>query len=213
MLDQLQTWWQNTNPEMQTALLDGGLVLVALLGGHFLGTMVARGLRARNFDAFLRLPSSSPPSPEAERGFTPTWVAGVLVRLTVWAGAACWLAYKHGRVDLGNTLWVIIGRTWAVAAMLVAALALGSLLASRLLECLHGLPGAGTEPVAPSRMAAGTPQQRGAAGAGAALGYGPGVLLGPFMAADLFGWPFTPPPALGPGQVVHNLLNPAHAPA
>src|SRR5215472_9920841 len=132
MLEVLQTWWQNTSPEMQAAFLDGGLVLAALLGGHFLGAMVARALRARNFDAVLRLPSSSPPSPEAERGFTPTLVGGVLVRLTVWAGAACWLAHKHGRIDLGNTLFVIISRTWAVAAMLVAALALGSLLARRL---------------------------------------------------------------------------------
>src|SRR5258708_22832561 len=111
MLDQLQTWWQNTNPEMQTALLDGGLVLVALLGGHFLGTMVARGLRARNFDAFLRLPSSSPPSPEAEPGFTPTWVAAVLVRLTVWSATACRLAYKHRRVALGHPPCGTITRT------------------------------------------------------------------------------------------------------
>jgi hypothetical protein len=206
MLDQLRTWWQNTTPEVQAAFLDGGLVLAALLGGHFLGAMVARALRARNFDAVLRLPSSSPPSPEAERGFTPTLVAGVLVRLTVWAGAACWLAYKYGRVDLGNTLWVIINRTWAVAAMLVAALALGSLLASRLLECLHGLPGAGSEPVVPSRNGAATPQQRGAAGAVAAMVYVLAFLLVLLMAADLFDWPLTRTSALALWQFAQHLL-------
>jgi hypothetical protein len=206
MLDTLQTWWQNTSPEIQAAFLEGGLVLAALLGGHFLGAMVARALRARNFDAVLRLPSSSPPSSEAERGFTPTWVAGVLVRLTVWAGAACWLAHKHGRIDLGNTLLVIISRTWAVAAMLVAALALGSLLARRLIECLHGLPGAGPEPMAPSRIGAAAPQQRGAAGAAAAMVYVLAFLLVLLMAADLFDWPLTRTSALALWQFAQNLL-------
>jgi hypothetical protein len=206
MLDQLRTWWQNTTPEMQAAFLDGGVVVVALLGGHFIGSMVARGLRARNFDAFLRLPSSSPPSTDTERGFTPTLFAGILVRLTAWAGAASWLAHKHGMIDLGNTLWVIITRTWAVAAMLVAALALGSLLASRLLECLHGSPGAGSDPVAPSRIAAGTPQQRGTAGAVAAMVYALAFLLVLLMAADLFDWPLTRTSALALWQFAQNLL-------
>jgi MFS family permease len=194
---------------MQTAFRDGGLALAALLGGHFLGAMVARALRARSFDAVLRLPSSSPPSPEAERGFTPTLVAGVLVRLTVWAGAACWLAPKYGLVDLGNTLLVIISRTWAVAAMLVAALALGSLLARRLLECLQGLPGAAPEPVAPSRNGAAPPQQRGergAAGAAAAMVYVLAFLLVLLMAADLFDWPLTRTSALALWQFAQHLL-------
>jgi hypothetical protein len=191
---------------MQAAFFDGGLVLVALLGGHFLGAMVARGLRARNFDAFLRLPSSSPPSPEAERSFTPTFFAGILVRLTVWAGAGCWLAHKHGFLDLSNTLRVTIIRTWAVAAMLVAALALGSLLASRLLECLQGQAGAGSDSVAPSRIAAGTPQRRGAAGAVAAMVYVLAFLLVLLMAADLFDWPLTRASALALWQFAQNLL-------
>jgi hypothetical protein len=161
MLETLQTWWQNTSPEMQAAFFDGGVALAALLGGYFLGAMVARGLRARNFDAVLRLPSSSPPSPEAERGFTPAWVAGILVRLTVWAGAASWLANKHGWTDLGHTLLVITNRTWAVTAMLVAALTIGSLLARPLIECLHGPAGAGAEPVAPSHIGTARSQQRG----------------------------------------------------
>src|SRR5262245_49195272 len=132
MLEELQTWWQNTTPEMQANLLDGSLVLVALLGGHFLGVMVARGLRNRNFDAALRLPGSSQPTAEAGRFFTPTRVAGILVRLTIWAGAAWWLAQKHGYSELASTLLVVIKRTWMLATMLGTALALGSLLARRL---------------------------------------------------------------------------------
>src|SRR5437588_636537 len=76
MFDELTTWWQNTTPETQAALQDGGYIVAALLGGPILGTMVARWLRARNFDAALRLPPASPPGPEADRGFTPTVVAG-----------------------------------------------------------------------------------------------------------------------------------------
>src|SRR5579871_6494071 len=98
MLDELQTWWQNTTPETRTALHNAGLVVVVLLGGHFLGAMVARALRARNFDAALRMPGSSPAGAGGDHGFTPTFFAGLLVRLTVWAGAACWLANKNGRV-------------------------------------------------------------------------------------------------------------------
>jgi hypothetical protein len=206
MVDALQAWWLNTSPEMQAAFRDGGLVLAALLGGHFIGAMVARALRARNFDAVLRLSSSSPPSPEAERGCTPTLVAGVLVRLTVWAGAACWLAHQHGRTDIGNTLLAIISRTWAVAAMLGAALALGSLLARRLVECLRGLPGAGPEPVVPSRIGAATPQQPGAAGAAAAMVYVLAFLLVLLMAADWFDWPLTRTSALALWQFAQHLL-------
>jgi hypothetical protein len=206
MLETLQTWWQNTSPEMQAACIDGGLAVLALLGGHFVGAMVARGLRARNFDAVLRLPGSSPQSPEAERGFTPAWVAGVLVRLTVWAGAASWLANKHGWVDLGHTLLVIISRTWAITAMLVAALALGSLLARRLIECLHGPAGAGAEPVAPSHMGTARSQQRGVAGAAAAMVYVLAFLLVLLMAADLFDWPLTRTSAMALWQFAQYLL-------
>ena len=60
MLEQVQTWWQNTNPEMQAAVQEGSWLLVALLGGLFLGGMVARALRAKKFDAALRGPTSSP---------------------------------------------------------------------------------------------------------------------------------------------------------
>jgi hypothetical protein len=201
MLDELRTWWQNTTPETQAYLQDGGLVLVALLGGHFVGAMVSRFLRGRDFDAALRV-GGPPAGAEAGRGFTPTLVAGLLVRLTVWAAAGWWLAHKHGRVDLAKTLGVVISRTWAVAAVLVAALALGGLLARRLIECLQGLPG--TDPVAPSRN--GGAPQRGVAAAAGALVYVLALLLVLLMAADMFDWPLTRSSALALWQFAQHLL-------
>src|SRR4029077_1369615 len=102
-LEQLKNWWQNTTPETQAALQDGGVVVVALLGGYVLGAIVARRLRARNFDAALRLPGSSPIA-DADSHITPTYIAGWLVRLTVWGAAAWWLAHKHGREELAGTV-------------------------------------------------------------------------------------------------------------
>ena len=66
MLEQLQTWWQTVTPETQEAIQTGGLVLAALLGGQFLGMMVARTLRAWNFDAAVRLPNSPPSDLDAD---------------------------------------------------------------------------------------------------------------------------------------------------
>src|SRR2546430_687950 len=103
MFDELRTWWQNTTPETAVLVRQGGLMLAALLGGHYLGSMVARALRARNFDAALRLPGSSVGT-SVGRPFTPTLVAGLLVRLTVWAVAARWLAGQYGWVELASTL-------------------------------------------------------------------------------------------------------------
>jgi hypothetical protein len=204
VLDQLTTQWQNLTPETQTALQDGGLVVGALLCGLFLGAMVARALRARNFDAALRLPGSAPPSPEAERGFTPTLVAGLLVRLTVWAGAVWWLARKHGQVELAQTLGLVLHRTWALAAVLVAALGLGSLLAHRLIDCLQGFPKAGWE-TSPSRNGAAA-AHRGAAGAVGAGAYVLAVLLVLLIAADSFDWPLTRSAALALWQFAQHLL-------
>ena len=70
---------------MQAGVKNGGVLVTALLAGHFLGAMAARMLRARNFDAALRLPGAAPTSPGADSGFTPTFIAGMLVRLTAWA--------------------------------------------------------------------------------------------------------------------------------
>ncbi len=204
MLDELRNWWQNATPQTQAYVQDGALVLGALLVGHFLGGIVARALRARDFDGALRL-AGPPPGSEPGRGITPTLLAGLLVRLTVWAGAAWWLARKHDHADLARALVVILSRTWAVAAMLVAALALGTLLARRLIECLQGLPG--EAPVGPSRLGAGqaTPQ-RGVAGAVAAVVYVLALLLVLLMAADAFDWPLTRSSALALWQFAQNLL-------
>src|SRR4051794_16108525 len=101
--DQLLSWWQNLTPETVAAVQNICLLVATLLGGHFLGTMVARGLRARNFDAALRPPGGTAPA-GTEHGFTPTFFAGTLVRLTVWAGVGWWLARTHGRADIAAPL-------------------------------------------------------------------------------------------------------------
>jgi hypothetical protein len=200
VLDELNTWWQNTTPETRAALQDVALALAALLGGQFLGALVARALRARNFDGVFRLSGPLPPGPEADSGFTPTLVAGLLVRLTAWAGAVWWLAHKHGQVELAGTLGLIIRRTWAVAAVLVAALALGSLLARRLIECLQDPSKADV-----SRNGAGA-THRGAAGAVAAGAYVLAVLVVLLIAADSFDWPLTRSSALALWQFAQQLL-------
>jgi hypothetical protein len=178
------------------------VVLAALLGGYLLGVLVARTLRSWNFDAALRLPGSSPPNLEADHGFTPTRVAGLLVRLTVWAAAACWLAPKYGQADLAGTLGRIIKGTWALAAVLVAALALGSLLARRLIDCFGGLSKAGSEP---SRNGTAS-SHRGVAGAVGAGAYVLAVLLVLLIAADSFDWPLTRSAALALWQFAQHLL-------
>lgn len=197
MFEELQSWWQNLGPETQEALQTGSLVLVALLGGHFLGAMVARALRARNFDAALRLPGAVA---EPAHGITPTFVAGLLVRLTVWAAAACWLARQYGQVELAGRLGLIISRTWALATVLLPALIVGSALAQRLVEWLQGPAKAG-----PDSAATGA-SQRGVAGAVGAAVYGLVILLALLMAADLFDWPLTRSSALALWQLAHHLL-------
>ena len=204
MLDELRAWWQNTTPETHEAIQTGGLVITALLGGHLLGAMVARTLRAKNFDAALRLPGSLSAGTEPEHGITPTFIAGLLVRLTVWAGAAWWLAYKHDRVELANTLVLLLKRTWALATVFTAALALGSLLARRVMDCLRGLPKAAAA-VVPSRNETATPQGIVAGLLGAGV-YCLIVLLVLLIAADVFDWPLTRSSALALWQLAQNLL-------
>jgi hypothetical protein len=197
MLDELQSWWQNITPQTQANLQTGGVVLGAALGGHVLGSMVARALRARNFDAVLSLPTSAPPPLEPDRGFTPTVVAGILVRLTVWAGTAWWLARQYGQAEWADTLGLIIKRTWALTTVVVTALALGTLVTRRLVDCLFGLPA--------DRHGAAAPQ-RSVAGAVAAGVYGLTVLLVLLTAADLFDWPLTRSAVVALWQFAHHVL-------
>jgi hypothetical protein len=204
MLEQLQIWWQSQTPEFQGAFRDGGVVVAAFIVGQVLGVMVARALRAKNFDLALRFPSASPPNPNASHGITPTFIAGVLVRVTVWAAAAWWLARQHDRLDLANTLGQIITRTWALATVLVTALSLGSLMAKRVFECLQGLSMTGPE-LAASRNGA-TASSRSVAGAMGALVYGLVMLLTLLIAADFFDWPLTRSSAQALWLLAQNLL-------
>ncbi len=206
MFDQLQEWWLGASPELQAAIQDGIVVLGGFLGGLFLGGMVVRTLGARNFDAALR-PPGTPPSPDGEHGFTPTQVAGLLVRLTVWALTARWLAQEHGRADIAATLGLIVNRTWGFAALLVAALAFGSLLARRLSDCLGGAGHEASEARPPRNGSAAppwsTPPVARVAGAGAYL---LAVLLVLLTAADLFDWPLTRSSTLALWHLAHQLM-------
>ena len=99
MSDELRAWLPDIAPEKLESLQTLGLVIVALLGGHFLGAMVERTLRAKKFDVALRLPGSSPGGTEPEHGITPTFIAGLLVRLTIWVGVAWWFANRTTRLN------------------------------------------------------------------------------------------------------------------
>lgn len=193
MFDQWQTYWQNITPDMQTIAQEVGVVLAALLGGHLLGKVIGRALQAKNFDAALRMPGSQP-----EHGMTPTVVAGLLIRLTVWAAAASWVAHRHGRDDLSSTIALAINRTWGLATLLVASLGLGSMLARRVLQCLRGSAKAGME--------ANREGGWDAAGAVAAGVYLLAVLLALLFAADVFDWPLTRTTALALWEFAQRLL-------
>jgi hypothetical protein len=204
MFEELEIWWQSTTPELQTAIREGSVLIAALVCGHFLGVMVARVLAARKFDLALRLPGSAPASPPAEHGITPTVVAGYLVRLTVWAGVIWWLAHSHGQVEITRILGMIITRTWGLATLLLAALMLGSLLAHRLIECLQGLPGGGSE--AASARTGAAISHRGVAGAVGAGAYVLVLLVILLIAADSFDWPLTRSASLSLWQFAQHLL-------
>jgi hypothetical protein len=200
MLKELQSWWQNAAPETQAIVWDGSVVLVALLGGHIIGKMVARSLRAHSFDAAFRPWGSSSPHYEADRGFTPATVVGLLVRLTAWAAAAWWLARRYDRPDVADALALVGGRIWVVVAILGATLLLAGLLARRVMECLQG-PAPGLPQARPS--AAPHHTVPGAVGAGV---YGLVVLVALLTAADYYDWPLTRTAALGLWQLTQTLL-------
>ena len=199
MFEELRSWWQSTTPETQAVALAMSLIIMALLGAHFLGGLVERALRAHNFDAALRLPGSPPATAP---GITPTLVAGLLVRLSVVAIAISLLARKYGRDDISDTVRLIMSRSWGLAAILVSALTLGGLLARRLMACLPGGP---KMEAWPSRHDAAAPRWNpaGIAGAGA---YVLVTLLVIIMAADLFDWPLTRTSALALWQLAQHLL-------
>jgi hypothetical protein len=204
MFDELQTGWLNINPQTREAILNIVPVVAALLGGHFLGAMVGRTLRAKNFDAALRLPHSSPQGPETEHGITPTFILVLLLRLTIWVGAAWWLANKHNRVELASTLALLLKRTWTLVTVFTTALALGSLMARRVMDCVRGIPKLGGA-IAPSRNETAAPRWdvAGLLGAGVYLLI---VLLVLMIVADVFDWPLTRSSALALWSLSQNLL-------
>src|SRR5262249_14458192 len=156
-----------------------------LIGGHFLAALVTRTLRGWDFDASLRVPGAAAAADPA-RGLTPTRIAGILARLTVWAAGGWWLGPKYGRAHIAATPALVVYPTWALAAVLTAALALGGLLSSRLIEALHALPR--PEQASPLRNGAATPHRSAAGAIGAAV-YAVVSLLVLLIAADLFDWP------------------------
>jgi hypothetical protein len=199
MLNELQSWWQNATPETQTLVWDGGLAAVALVGGLIAGSVVARILRSWNFDGAFRL-SSVPPGGGVDRGLTPTRVAALLVRLTVWAAAGAWLAGRHGRPDIAETIQLVVPRVWSLTAVLAAALVLGSLLARRVADCFQDPSHGG------AAYRNGAVPNRNLAGAVAAGVYGLVLLLALLTLADSFDWPLTRTAAAALWQLVQRML-------
>ena len=199
----LQSWWQNLNPELRGYILDGALVLGALLGGYIIGVVVDRMLRARRFDLLFRV--TTPPPTYLEDGrvtFTATTLAGLLVRLTIWASAGWWLAREHGQVELAATVVQVIGRTWSVAGVLASALALAGLLARRVIECLESCA-----PVVPANAGrTGATSARSLAGPAAAGIYGLVLILSLLVMADFFNLPLMRTAAVSLWQLALNLL-------
>lgn len=207
VVDDILTWWQSQTAQTQALAQNACCGVVGLMAGHYLAVMVARYLRGLRFDAALQMPGGAgagttaaaprpgaPAGAEADSGITPTFIAGWLVRLTVWATVAWWLAYKSGDEDLAQTLALIIRRTWTLAAVLVGALGLGGLLARRLVDCFP-----------PDRSGPGG-SPRSAAGAVGAAVYAMVTLVVLLIAADVFNWPLTRSSAQALWSLAHDLL-------
>jgi hypothetical protein len=190
MLQDLQSWWQNLTPQMRAYILDGVLAFGALLGGHWHGVMVARLLRGWRFNALFRVTRQVPGRSDDDHGITPTMLAGLLVRLTVWAFAAWWLLPKYGRPEIAEPIPRIIGRVWTVAAALTIVLAPAGWLARRVIEFLEGVTPANRVAAAPSRSVAAAPSRSVAGAVGAGI-YALVLLLLLLTAADYFDWPQT----------------------
>lgn len=186
MFEEAQSYWQNLSPENHSHIKYGGIALAALVVGHILGSMAARVLRSRNFDAALRLPGGNTPS--ADTGITPTFLAGWLVRLSIWGWAAGWLATQYGWADVAPTVGPILRRTWALVGVLVVILGLGSMLAHRLVDFFDGWR-ATPDPMG-HRNGVAAPRGS-AAGAVAAAVYVVVTLVVLLIAADMFDWPLT----------------------
>ena len=199
MPQELLSFWQGLSPEMRGYILDGGVALGALLIGHWLGLFVGRFLRNWGFNSIFRVTAQAQDQyQQDDRRFTPTMLAGMLVRLTVWAAGAWWLLREHGRPEIAETITKTGGRIWAVTAALTAALALASLLARRVIECLEG--------VAPPTANRTGPAPRSLAGPVGAGIYALVLLLTLLTVADYFAWPQTRTAVAGLWQLALQLL-------
>jgi hypothetical protein len=205
MLDNFLSWWQNIDPETRSLIWDGALVVGALVGGYIIGVLAARVLRAWRFDTVFRV---SPPGPdylEDGRRITPSMLVGLLVRLSVWAGAAWWLTGKHGHTDVANTIAVIVARSWAVGGIVSAALAIAGLFSRRVIECFeNNLPAA--TPLAANRVAPAPAPRHGLAGAVGAGVYGLVLLMTLLAVVDRFDLPLARDAAAALWQLTLHLL-------
>ena len=201
-LQSLQSWWENLSPELRGYLMHGALALGALLGGQIVGAVVARVLRGRSFDSLFRVTTPVPGHVEDGRGFTATWLVGLLVRLSVWAAAGSWFAREYGQAELAATLTQVTGKTWAVAGTLTGALALAGFLARRVIECLEG--GTAAAPAVAGRN--GPPPARSLAGPVAAGVYGLVLILTLLAVADSFDLPLIRTAVTSLWQLALNLL-------
>lgn len=188
-MDKIQTWWQSIGPEAQTYVRNGGVLLAAVVGGSFIGWLVTRILTARNFDEVLRAPNSKAPETDNKRGFTASFILGALVCISIWSGAGWWFAKQSGNVEWASTIQWVVKRTWSVVGVLLAALALGGLVARRLVECL-------TTPTEDDTMSMPAPKgslpgRLSLAGVVSAISYLLVLLLVLLTLADSFNWPLT----------------------
>jgi hypothetical protein len=206
MLNDLTTWCQDILVEWQPALVDILLGLTAFLAGQFLGRRVARSLAERGFDEALNFAErTSRTRQDVEREFGAAAMVGYLVRASVWTVAAWWLFQKHGQLDLAASLSLVLRRAWGVALIVISTLALGSLLARRLAECLQAASNA------PSTKSVDSSLLRSAGAVIGVVAYSVCGLVVLLIAADTFDWPLTRESAAGLWQLLQRLLTSAAA--
>src|SRR5262245_41613744 len=102
----LEVWWYELPPNGQAFLRAVGIFVAAFLLAKFLGLIVRRTLRHGSFDAALRapwLPSANKGQPDSSF-FRPTRLLGILVKLSVWAGAVWLVANEQGWTGLARGL-------------------------------------------------------------------------------------------------------------
>ena len=184
-----QETWPALPPAAQLAVRAAGVFATALVAARAAGWLAGRRLRAARFDAAFRRPWSPPaagtradPHPA-----TPTRLVTGLVRLTVWGGGLWALAQLSGWTDLARRLEWAVGRVWALAAAILAALYLSRLLTERLVEAVQASPLKATFDGWPAPAAGREARGGGPAVVAGLLVDGVAVLLVLLVAAELTG--------------------------